>query len=179
MLSIRNGNLYRHNTLPHPPIRPIGAGGQAENWLCRRSSDGNYIVRKRYTEWKSVAGEIPSEAYILQVTIPRHPRILYCDSWGFKADGSLLMYFEYCFGGSLEKYGPRVGYTVPEDFVWHVFVQVAEALVLLRTSRVSFPSRRNFDPSIDFIDHPDLEGNSWVVVTVSHLVRILTWVLVL
>lgn len=79
----------------------------------------------------------------------------------------------------MEKYGPRVGYTVPEDFVWHVFVQVAEALVLLRTSRVSFPSRRNFDPSIDFIDHPDLEGNSWVVVTVSHLVRILTWVLVL
>lgn len=114
-------------------IRFLAEGSEGSNWLCWSRRDSKLVVRKSYDAWMYQDDRrMPREAYILQHVIPANPRILYCEGWEIHSNQKLDMYFAYCEGGDLGRYIPRPGSGQPEDFLWHVFTQIADALVFLR-----------------------------------------------
>ncbi|KAI4173503.1 MAG: hypothetical protein LQ346_008407, partial [Caloplaca aetnensis] len=78
----------------------------------------------------------PLEAYILQDLLPAHPRLIRLHDYTHRTLQTRL-YFEYCPLGDLQELIDRHfkrGVRVPEDFVWHVFRQLAEAVDHLHTA---------------------------------------------
>lgn len=119
-------------------LKFLGQGSEGSSWLCERRSDKKLIVQKSYNEWVKYKG-IPLEAHILQSVVPGHPRILYCDVWSILDYKKLDLYYEYCKGGDLGQFISRHGRSRhSEDFIWHVFMQIADALAFLRKSSHSF-----------------------------------------
>ena len=112
-------------------IRKVGEGGEGVIWLVERRRDRALLARKTYSKYNEYNG-MPSEVYIMYEAIPLHPRILTLESWEIRPDLRLDIYFPYCRGGDLGQFIPEHGRGLPEEFVWHVFIQVADALALLR-----------------------------------------------
>lgn len=116
-------------------IKILGQGSDGLSWLCERRSDNNLVVRKSYDRWVEYSGR-PLELHILQYIVPNHPRILYCEGWTVIHNNKLEVYYDYCKGGDLSKFMLTHEHC-RETFIWHVFMQIADALAFLRESRVS------------------------------------------
>ena len=132
---LENGDVvpieYAFDTLK--PIRQIGRGGQGVNWLFKRKRDKALLVQKSYNNYKEFSG-LPWEVYIMGRVVALHPRILQLEGWHIRKDLTLEIYYPYCEGGDLSQFAPKPGCGQPEAFVWHVFVQLADALASLRES---------------------------------------------
>ncbi len=114
-------------------IRKIGAGGQGKTELFERRGDGKRLIRKSY--FNNVPGRLPHEGFMLSNYIAPHPRILKVEGFQRHPDGSRAnLFFQYCEGGDLHQVIQKHGRGMPEQFVWHVLVQMAEALAFLRES---------------------------------------------
>ena len=113
-------------------VRNLGEGGQGKVCVVRRKSDGKLLVRKEQQVY-STFGDMPVEMHILEKVLGHHPRIVEFYSGNFlKANMNLVMYFEYCQGGDLHDFIPRPGDKgCSETFLWHCFIQLAEALAFL------------------------------------------------
>ena len=81
----------------------------------------------------------PHEVVLMLQVIPRSPVLLPLKSWSYGDKLQLQLLFEYCKGGDLLQFQPREGCGQPEMFVWHVFVQIAGVLALIRES-LTLPS---------------------------------------
>jgi len=113
-------------------VQSIGEGGQGSCVLLRRSRDNKLMVRKTITRPKLSQG-IPLEIRILRDILPTHRRIanLY-HAYTFPSQTEL--YLEYCDAGDLHDLIDRYAAhrtPVPESFLWHVFIQLAEALAFI------------------------------------------------
>lgn len=119
-------------------VKKIGEGGQGRCDLFERKSDGKQVVyklMKSEIEYiTTTSGERkPKEACILmEVLGPSHPRIIQLYHWVTPAPGQTAFYMEYCAGGDLydliKTYHSKHNLKIPESFVWHVYLQLAEAL---------------------------------------------------
>lgn len=144
-------------------IKILGRGGEGICWLCERESDKKRIVMKTYDRWVEHDGR-PLELFILLYIIPNHPRINYCDGWAVLPDKQLEAYYDYCKGGDLSSFMVRHE-RCHESFIWHVFMQIADALALLRESSLSTFVRTDLIKKFaDYgyrRDHPNLIGPHW------------------
>jgi len=111
-------------------VRQIGAGDQGVAKLFQRTRDGRLFVRKSYHE--NTPGRLPHEGFILSSAIAPHPRILKIVGFQRASGSGANLFFQYCEGGNLKDFAREYGRGLPEPFVWHIFVQMAEALALIR-----------------------------------------------
>ena len=111
-------------------LKIIGEGGQGETQLVENEKTRKLLVRKTQKDFL-MRGDIPMEMYIFEEVLALHPSIVGFHNANYKKeDRSLVLYFDHCSGGDLEKHIPKKGY-IPEDFMWHVFIQLADALAYL------------------------------------------------
>ncbi len=100
----------------------------------KRCDDGSDLVVKKYT--KEVAhwhGNVPMQYYILKTVLPPHHRIIDCQSFLGIPGGQVELGFELCNGGNLTRFvDDKDGVGRSEPFLWNVFIQIADALALLR-----------------------------------------------
>ena len=136
---------YIYTPLERPTVRQglvclkeLNHGSDGSVYLCQRSSDGMLLVVKYYNQLFE-PGQLPREIDMLGNVLPPHPLVVYLENYIHWPDGELQANFHYCEGGDLAAYysGPHGEHARSEGFIWHVFVQMAEALVFLRKSTIS------------------------------------------
>lgn len=115
-------------------VRLLHNGDRADVWLWRRLNDKFYLAVKSYEEgvhqWH---GGVPMEHYILNTVLLPHPRIIRPQTFRRLPDRQVELGFEYYHGGNLSRFvDDEAGIGRSEGFLWNVFVQIADALALLR-----------------------------------------------
>ena len=136
-------------------IRLIGQGGEGEAWLMRSVADNSLVVRKVFRDWPQKWGE-PLEVKILNEILPKHCSLISLYYYSLKPEEHKLhMYYEYCSGGSLESLIPKgkLG-SLPESFIWLVFIQLAEALEVLHYLGTQKVVHRDVKPDNVFLGIP-------------------------
>ena len=142
------------------PIRTIGEGAQGTSILVERTRDGRLAVCKRtrdYTDRQISENSTPLEATILQEILPSDRRLVELFHFSFEPRHhlyDLIEWFEYCRGGDLEH---AVTGAVPEDFIWHCFIQIAEALDVVHNAGSHRVVHRDIKPDNIFLEskyHP-------------------------
>lgn len=139
ILRLTDGNLeekgYDLKLAPgkYEKVHLLHQGPKAEVWLWRQRSDDRLFAVKSYDneelDWQN---DVPMERYILKEVLPPNPRIIKCQNFRILADGRLEMAFEYYAGGDLGKLVRLAEDPLPENLLWHIFEQMANALALLR-----------------------------------------------
>lgn len=119
---------------PHSRYEPpelLAIGGQAACLRLQRREDQRLLVCKVSTRVKNE--EVPREVEILRDILPPNDRIIkVCDV--LVTPSSTQIYFDYFNGGDLSDFiGNHVTYqqAVPESFIWHALLQLAEAVAFL------------------------------------------------
>ena len=118
-------------------LAKIGEGGQGKVWVVKRKRDKKVLVRKEQRKFYMHSSGIPTEQYIFQDVLTPHPSILDFDHANYihgdhGRDPSLVLYFEHCKGGDLSQFQPKNGDKgASESFLWHVFLQLADAIAFL------------------------------------------------
>ena len=119
------------------------------------SSDNTLVVRKVLKDWPR-DGQRPLEVRILKDILPLHRSILNLYYWSkIPEKRKVHLYYEYCSGGSLDRLIPkgRPG-SLPESFIWHVFLQLAEALEVLHHLGTQKVVHRDVKPENVFLGFP-------------------------
>ena len=120
-------------------IKKIGEGAQGRCDLVEREGDGEYLVYKQMKGEVDMAVVdkkiIPREIAILDDVLGPHERIIRLCDWTSSSPVDNRYFFEYCSYGDLynmiDKYHYMHGLEIPESFVWHVYLQLAEALAFI------------------------------------------------
>ena len=114
-------------------VKSLQHGGEGKVWLLRREKDRKLIVCKAIPHITNPFA-IPIEVRILQGLLPHHNRIICLRDW-FKASTATQMYFDYFDGGDLEQLSHHYysrNAKLPESFLWHIFLQLSEAVAFLQ-----------------------------------------------
>jgi len=113
-------------------IQHIGEGGQGECTLAGRCRDRQLLVLKTVSE-PLISQGLPIEIRILRDLLPPHQRIASLINSCILPD-QIELYLEFCDGGDLhdliDQYANH-STQIPESFIWHAFIQMAEALAFL------------------------------------------------
>ena len=116
------------------------------------------VVRKVLDEYPMIR-ETPLKVRILNEILPRHHSILHIFYWSFK-DRRLELYYNYCAGGSLDRLVPKTNPgSLSEGFIWHVFVQLAEALEAIHYRGSQRILHRDVKPGNIFLASPYILGS--------------------
>ena len=112
-------------------IRRIGEGAQGRASLVEHRRTGRFAVRKKADDYDLLDRDIPSEPFILQEVLPSSSnivRMIHYETGGNSTRSEdLILWYEYCPGGDLQHAVEELG-RLPEDFIWHCFIQIAHAL---------------------------------------------------
>ena len=147
------GNDTRSNMREFQHIKKIGEGAQGRCDLVQRKGDGKCFV------YKQMKGEVdftrskgtnkPLEVAILRDILGKSDRILKLHEYSYVSPTNNCFYFEHCSYGDLfnmiDCYHNKVGLAIPESFIWHTYLQLAEALTFIqegvsrRTTRDNLP----------------------------------------
>ena len=142
----------------YEPIRQIHRNDQGFVGLCLRNRDRKLIVHKsiKHPTYDDDQEQKPTEVEILSRALRDHPRILSLEDWELTSPFCLNLYFRYCEGGDLHQFTEvRGNPRWEEDFVWHVFVEMAEALAFCR--EWNLPSIYAYSSSLEKrATYPDL-----------------------
>lgn len=146
------------------PIRPIGKGGQGTTVLMQRKSDGVLAICKKVDDYELIDG-MPVEAIILQDILPSSRWINKMIKFSFEASrrhhkDTLFEWFEYCRGGDLLNAVERCG-RLSEDFIWHCFIQIAEALNVVHNAGSQRIVHRDVKSDNIFLDQKYLHEAPW------------------
>ena len=116
-------------------IRDIGSGSQGSLSLVQHVETGEMAVQKLNDKMYKVVGgtTIPLAQVILHQILPPSRRIVHLKAATTDPDQNraygVLEIFEYCKGGDLQRaMMERWDRGPSESFIWHCFVQIAEAL---------------------------------------------------
>ena len=149
-------------------VERLGKGHEGTTWLEQDRDTGKLYACKRLRRWKSV-GRDPLEAYVRRDCMPRHHRNL-LNFYGFefimsKEEERCSLYYEYCEGGDLGKLIPN-GHPAkhPESFIWHVFIQMAEALDAMHHGGPQRVVHRDVKPDNMFLTSPYRPNHSYPIV---------------
>lgn len=135
-------------------IRSIGEGGQGSAILVQHRTTGELAVRKKAHTYDVVRGyNMPLEPYLFQQILPRSRNIvrLIHHEMGGAHNKDLILWFEYCAGGDLFRAVGSLG-AVPEDFIWHCFIQIAHALDVIHNNGSHPVCHRDIKPDNIFLD---------------------------
>ena len=115
----------------------LGVGSEGTIWLEQNVHTKEYFAckdkRVRVSFKVATGEEIPKEVYIRKFRMPwEHPNLLDLHGWCIIPSDPprrCNIYYEYCAGGNLRDLIPK-GHPAhhSEAFIWHVFIQLAEAL---------------------------------------------------
>ena len=145
------------------PVRTVGKGAQGKSVLVQRRSDGVLAIRKQVHNYNMING-LPLEAVILQEILPRSRRVIKLMTFSFEPShrprDDLIEWFEYCRGGDLQHAMERSG-SLSEDFIWHCFIQVAEALDVVHNAGSQRVVHRDVKPDNIFLDEKYLHEAPW------------------
>ncbi|KAI4148966.1 MAG: hypothetical protein L6R39_002639 [Caloplaca ligustica] len=140
--TVREGALADFDP-DHPPyrevnhttykfIKTVGVGGQGHADLYQSTRDGTYRVCKTM---RRAGYGTPMEASILMDILDPHRRIIEMRSF-ICTNYYTHFWYEYCPNGDLQDlmdaYTARRA-KIPESFIWHVYMQVADALAYIHT----------------------------------------------
>ena len=144
-------------------IREIGEGGQGVASLVENVETGQVAVRKEVTDFQMI-GDTPMEAAILQEILPPSRRIVEmldvsCVPTGYR-DMKIIAWFEYCRGGDLQDAIDRHG-RPSEDFIWHCFIQIAEALNHVHNAGSRKVAHRDLKPDNIFLEQKYRPEGPW------------------
>ncbi len=134
-LATRLGSLTRCTSGERDKLQAVKSlrqGGEARIWLLRREKDKKLLVCKVIPHGLHQFSP-PAEVRILQALLPRHDRIIRLRDW-FSSSMSTQLYFDYYNGGDLEQLSHeyyRESERLPESFLWHVFLQLCEAVAFM------------------------------------------------
>lgn len=145
-------------------VRSLGFGGNGNCFLLERREDQLLRVCKvsrRRPEYMASLDVIrPLEARILQDILPTHDRILRIHDCIINPLTTQL-YFDYCSGGDLQDlmdHYYQLQKPMEENFLWHCYLQLAEALAFLHTGYDRrLPSRLNPPTSWTSVIHCDIK----------------------
>ncbi|MCJ1224186.1 Serine/threonine-protein kinase Nek2 [Toensbergia leucococca] len=141
-------------------IRSIGEGGQGKCYLVRRKEDNKLLVLKIIKRRGGLGVRTPVTEVRVHALLPQHHRIV--ELFGVKSSlTASYVFYEHCDAGDLfevmVKFGKKKTY-IPEAFIWHIFVQLAEALAYIHHGRLGSlrrSSRNNL--SWPVITHRDIK----------------------
>ena len=144
-------------------VRTLANGAQGNSTLMERKSNGELAVRKRIRRYDLINGR-PLEATILQNILPSNRRIIKLTSFSFEPvrhDSDVLIeWFEYCRGGDL-LHALAPFRRISEDFIWHCFVQLAEALDVVHNAGSRKVVHRDVKPGNIFLDQKYRHEAPW------------------
>ena len=136
-------------------VRMIGQGGQGTASLVQNMQTGSLAVRKKMTVYELVH-DTPLEALILQEILPSSRHIVDMIACGFEPDRNhnvnLVQWFEYCRGGDLQHAVAGAERRLPEDFIWHCFLQIAHALDVIHNCGSQGVVHRDIKPDNIFLE---------------------------
>lgn len=132
--------------------------------LMERKSDGKLAVHKRVDHYELIRG-VPQEPIILQGILLRSRRIVELMAFSVEPptqqhEGDLIEWFEYCRGGDLQ-HGVAQSGRLPEDFIWHCFIQIAEALDVLHNAGSERVIHRDVKPDNVFLEDKYYHEPPW------------------
>lgn len=113
-------------------VSRLGGGFEGTTWLQQDRNTREYYAWKDARVRRTVEGR-PREVWVRAYCMPRyHASLLDFHGWCYAEAESpqrCNIYYEYCAGGDLGSLIP-IGNPAahPASFIWHVFIQVAEAL---------------------------------------------------
>ncbi|KAL9120807.1 MAG: hypothetical protein Q9187_002633 [Circinaria calcarea] len=144
------------DAIKYKKINTIRAGGQGECVLVERSSDRKLLVLKKMRN-PLLTGGVPCEVRVLKDVLPPCPLIIKFHQ-AILQQPETHLFFDYCDGGDLHDLIDN--YTlhqsvIPEAFVWHVFVQLAQALAFIHYG--VNPSERHAPSSWNKVIHRDIK----------------------
>ncbi|KAL9008881.1 MAG: hypothetical protein Q9173_006040 [Seirophora scorigena] len=162
----REGAIVDFGT-DHPPyrnikdetykfIRNIGVGGQGHCDLYQNTRNGKYLVCKiMKTHAGDTSSSVPREATILMEILDSHRRIIDLQAYAYSSSRTTFWY-EWCPKGDLQDlidaYTKRRA-KIPESFIWHAYMQLADAFAYIHTGydRLTYDGTgppRNFKPIV-------------------------------
>lgn len=145
-------------------VRNIGDGAQGSAALVQNIRTGELAVRKKMTAYELLPDDTPLEALILQEILPSSRHIVGMFAWGFEPDRhdniNVVQWFEYCRGGDLQHAMDGVT-IVPEDFIWHCFIQLAHALHVIHNCGSQRVVHRDIKPDNIFLDKKYRDEAPW------------------
>lgn len=145
-------------------VKTIGEGSQGAASLWKQKRTGELTVRKVTTNYEMVH-DPPLEAIILQKILPPSKRIIDLVAFSFETSRdhsiNLVERFEYCRGGDLDHAVTQHLGRFSEDFIWHCFIQIAEALDLLHNGGSQLVVHRDVKPDNIFLDRKYHSESPW------------------
>ncbi|MCJ1428600.1 Serine/threonine-protein kinase Nek2 [Sticta canariensis] len=116
-------------------LRLVGQGGEGACLLVQRKSDRELRVCKVSKRWKhdNADNVAPREASILRDVLPPNDRII--TFYGLTVTPQTTqIYFDFYDGGDLSNFIDNYYFRsteIPESFIWHAVLQLAEAVAFL------------------------------------------------
>ena len=159
-------------------VRRLGRGVDGTTWLEQDRDTGKYHARKELRSWTAV-GTQPLEVQIRKFCMPRHHRnLLDFHGWDFirtNRRDRCNLYYEYCAGGDLSRLVPG-GHpaTHPESFIWHIFIQLAEALDAMHNLGPQHVVHGDVKPGNVFLTSPYRPNHSYPTVKLGDYGRSVT-----
>ena len=144
---MHTGNLRR--------VRRLGVGAEGTTWLEQNRETGVYWACK-VMKVREMIEEMPREVWIRKHCMsPDHRSLVRLNGWcvtGTAPEQRCRIYYEYCAGGDLQQLIPR-GHPArhPEGFIWHVFIQLAEALHEMHSRGPQHVVHRDVKPANVFL----------------------------
>lgn len=151
-------------------LRRLGTGNEGTTWLEQNVHTKELRAckdRKIRVSFRTAKGqEIPKEVWIRKFAMPWDHRNL-LDLWGWCIIPSdpprrCNIYYEYCAGGNLGSLIPTGHPGLhPEAFIWHVFIQLAEALDAMHNHGTERVLHRDVKPDNVFLTKPYRPNHSF------------------
>ncbi|KAI4242712.1 MAG: hypothetical protein LQ352_007186, partial [Teloschistes flavicans] len=155
-------------------VKTVGQGGEGTAHLLKSRNTGSLVVCKVIFR-KLRLYQPPSpytrgdELFFLRDALPPNPRIIHLHS-ALTSPTQVQLYLGYCDGGDLSsllrrthyRYNPETRnwdyHRIPESFIWHVFLQLAEALAYIHHGRDQrHPDRKPHDQDWFSVVHRDIK----------------------
>ncbi|KAL9593120.1 MAG: hypothetical protein Q9179_006084, partial [Wetmoreana sp. 5 TL-2023] len=140
-------------------VKKIGDGGQGHCDLYERQRDGKQLVCKVMKHSVHTLNGKPQEAIILRDILEPHRRIINLKLWDISPSSTQLWY-EYCGGGDLQDLVDNYidhRTPVPESFIWHAYIQMAEAFAYIHTGYDRLSADRHPPKGWQPIVHRDIK----------------------
>ena len=149
-------------------VRELGGGSEGTAFLEQDRVTGEYYVCKDLRTYIK-SGPRPLEVKLRKYCMPRdHRSLLDLHGWYFvRGDPreGCRIYYEYCAGGSLWDLIPQSGHPQhPESLIWHVFIQLAEALDAMHNRGPERVIHRDVKPENIFLKSPYRPNHSYPTV---------------
>ncbi|KAL8937636.1 MAG: hypothetical protein Q9216_004327 [Gyalolechia sp. 2 TL-2023] len=113
-------------------LKNIGEGGQGYCDLYQRASDKKLLVCK-VMEHSSTSSSKPAEVAILSEILGPHRGIIDLKHW---SQSPPTFWYEFCSGGDLQDLIDAYTHRrlrIPEAFIWHSFLHLADAFAYIHT----------------------------------------------